>query len=1190
MVLGLIPAVSATASPSLGIRETDWDGSSFEVYSDFESTLKVQYNFTSRVSFYYGTESNNQLLSGITDVTVADPSVLEVDSPEITPNGEHIYYFNGKKIGSTTLSVKTTSGTYTMPVEVHYPHMGIYTQPVRDLKYFVEDEFPFSASNNIFYFFTSDANFQISKCYVNDSDFEDNFKITPNGSYATVEIVDFTDLDGAHPHFRCEGTTTTPNGFSGFGSGYVTFVDGAEAIGYVDTWYDNDQLTYNDYFYKQLDLDMGNSTRIAFGYGNSANYNLLTNVVDVTSEDEDIATVELRDEDGKVKIWRIQSESLGSTFLNVETSSGTYRMPINVEMPRLGMYSQPNRKAEYLISREFLYSNSNSSFYLIFEDRDRTISDAWVENSDFVSNFAFTTVNPNCIRVDIVDPDGINGEWINFRCQLADSSGNPSGFGTYGTGIEFINNNPSIGFSSIRWQGDEIVSQNRFQSDFSFGPGGNVGMVFYYGTANNHSLLNNITSVTTADPSIATAAYWRDTVDGLPTYEVNFHNVGSTELIVRTADNQEYRAPLTVRIYGGYFFTKPQFDTQYVSTSFDITETNNTFYFVTEPGTIVNKLIPHKDFSDVFEISYAKDNSYATIKVVKPEKLPGWGMSMDAELSNSYGNTWTNGYALQVNNAIPTLGIKFASWDNNVVEPWSDFRSNFSDGFGSSPCVVFYYGTAANHTALTNITSITVADPALASVSYWTDTTDGAPCYEVTFHRPGTTEITVKTGDGNQYTIPLSINLYDVWAFGQDSFHPDYAIRAFELTDKQDIFYIVTRPGQTLTALDIESEFAGAFTVTQPSPTTYAIQVTDPSKLPESYYRIEFHAFGDNGQDTFDEFIYLPIHNELPSAGIRWAWWENDELDGRSDFITSISQRLGTQPFVPCYGTFSNNSPILNISSIESEDPSLFTLYTQGTTVSGGTVCVVEATDPFRTGTANMVINTTDGKTYKVPVTILVPLAYAYDSLSSTTPEFDFTFTDSWDTLYIKPTDPSMTIQGIRLDSAYDAFSVFCAPDGSSASITQVDPTKHLSPIKVFVEVELIGPMGRETAPLYPTLSNGVTPPVMPAAPVAPTAYPTWSHSGDGAPNDLSEGDQLHVSVPVENKTSADLTVNAMLAIYNDSGKMLALRSGTITIPANGSDDVSLDIDLTGIHNADHAKLFMTDSDFLPVSTVFTLS
>lgn len=1191
MVLGLLPAGAAAAdTPVLGFKDTDVENGVLVTDSDFEAELAIQYNFSTRLSFFYGTQTSHQLIADISDVSVADPSLLDVELRKTSDSGEQVYQLTGKALGTTTLTVTAASGTYTMPVEITYPYMGVYTQPVRDLEYLVEDDFAYTDTNKTFYFLTSDSAFQMTECFVSNSDFENNFQITiaPDGSYATVDIVDFTNLDGECPHFRCRGTNSNPDGYTGFGSGYVTFVDGAEAIGYVDIWYDNNQMVYDDTFYKQLDLDAGNSTRIAFGYGNSANYDLLTNVINVTSEDESIATVELRDEDGDIKVWRIQSESLGSTYLNVETADTTYRMPITVEMPRLGSYSQPVRQPEHLITNTFTYSSNNKTFYFILDYKDCTIYDAWVEDSDFSGNFSITaTPGSNCVKVEITDTTNLNNAWLNFRCQLADATGNPNDFGTYGTGLRFVNGDPAPGYRRIEWQGDEIYPCDDFESGLTAGIGGSLGLVFYYGTPDNYTALD-VTSVSVANPSIASAEYWRDTGDGLATYEVSFNHPGSTELILQTA-SEEYRISLNVRLYGGYFFTQPAFDTQYIVSSFDVTETDDTFYFVSEPGHTIDSITPHQDFTDVFDISYSADRTYATIKVVKPAKLPTWRMHFSVALRTD-SNSFTNGYGFQVNNAVPAPGIKYARWNNGVLETWSDFMSSFSDGFGSNPAVVFYYGSAKNHTALTDIASVTAADPSLVTVEFWDNTVNGEPCYNVTFLKPGTTELIVQTTDGTQYKLPLSINLYDLWAFSKPSFDPDFAIKSFSCTDTQDTFYIVSRSGNTLTSLEIEQDFAGAFTVTKQSDTVYAVQVTDPAKLPGGNYRIDFCAdFTDSDGRIGREHVYMPVLNEIPTAGIRYAWYENDVIDARTDFQTNIVQRVGFMPFVPCYGSLSNNSPIENIVSIDSENPALFHVYQQGTAASGGTVWAIDVPDSYASGTANMVVTTSDGTVYKIPVTILTPLASGFESMSSTDPIFDFTFTDDQRTVYVKPLDPTMSLVGIGVDNYYsDAFSVELAPDCSSGTITLKDPSKFsFGKIRVFAEVQTA--MGRENAEFYLTLTNAVTPPQLTGSTATPTQYPTWTNENGGSVSHPDEAQQLSIRVPVENQTAEQTTVQGMLAIYNEAGRMLDMRCGTLTLSPNGSDVVELSVDLTGLNGVHHAKLFLLDGAYTPISTVFDL-
>lgn len=1198
VVLGMVPAVAAADTPTLGFKDTYLENGVLMEDSDFMSAPEREFPFTHRVSFYYGTESSHAVLTDITDVSVGDPSVLTITERSTSDAGEQIFRIIPHKLGSTTITVTGSFGSYTMPITFTLPDLGAYTQPIADEQYLISDPFAYSADNDTFYFVLNDSTLSFTEMFLDDPDYDysGNFDLTlaADGSYVTVKIVDTTNLDGASPRFYCR-VSNSIGSISGRGTNYVEFVDGTESIGYVDIWYDNDQLTYDDQFYKQLDLDMGSSTRIAFAYGNASDYDLLTDVINVTSEDEDIATVELRDEDGSTKIWRVNSTGLGSTILTVETDSSTYRMPINVEMPTLGCYTQPDRQSQYLITDGFEFTAANNTFYLILDHDDLTIADAWVEDSGFDSNFLITTTSGSKIAtVEIIDTTDLDDSWLNFRVQLGDANGSTNDLGTWGTGLRLLDGTPITGIKYTWTDNGVLVEDGDFESLLTLQYSFSNRVSFYHGTSRSNQIITGITDITAADPDILSVALAATTDAGEQLYRLTGKALGNTTLTF-TADSGTYTMPVEVIYPYMGIYTEPVRDLDYfVENEFAYTAANNIFYFFTNDPDIqlTECYVRNSDFTDNFDITIASDGSYAKVEIIDFTGLAGEcpnfrcsGIDPNTGRSRSFGS----GYVTFVSGD-PAPGIKFARWENNTLDTWSDFMTTFSDGFGSNPAVVFYYGTTASHTALTDIASVTVADPDMAEVNYWADTVNGEPCYDVNFLKPGSTEIIVELEDGTTYRIPLSMNLYNVWAFSTDSFDADYAIKSFALTVTQDTFYFVARSGFRLTKLEIEQEFAGAFTVTQPSDCVYAVQVTAPSQLPDwNDYYIQFYMEGADSNGTFRENVYLPVRNEIPAAGIRFAWYENDIMDARGDFLTDIALRIGSSPFVPCYGTQSSNEPMENIVSITSEDPSLFTVCQQGTAASGGTVWAVEVSNSYASGTANMVITTADGTVYKIPVTVVPPMAAVYDSASDDSGSYSFTFTDTQLEFYVKPVDPTHTICGIGVEWP-DGISVELAPDNSFAIVRLDDPAKF-SFGRLLVKTHIETLAGTEYSSFWVDTDNTISPSAALTSSIIPTQHPTWTDQSGAGVSSPEQAQELTVSVPVTNTDlSADIEISAMLAIYNEAGRMLALRTATLTLAPDSSEVVSISVDLDGLNDPHHAKLFMVDGSYTPISTVFELN
>lgn len=1594
MVLGMLPTVSLADTPTIGFKDTGVNNGTFFTYSGFHTSMDRPVTYSHSITFYYGTESSHSLLTGITNVSLADPSYGEVRVSDTAPTGEVVYYVEFYKIGSTAFVVTTSSGTYTLPITTTLPGFGPYTQPTVHEDYLINHDFCFSDTQRTFYLILDDAQLALDSVTAGNGQF--NITLSADKSYATVEIVDDSNLDGCYFDFRARIIARDDGRNMGIWNCSVRFVDTQPAIGYVDAWINNGTFNSGNNFHKELNLSINGNAQFTFGYGTSANYTLLTDIVSVTCADPSIATVEpSATADTGESTWHLEPIRVGQTSLIVKTTSATYQMPLNVEMGPICTSSTPNYSAADAIP-SFAVTETADTFYFVtpsgvtisavaaednFKDAfqitvaadgrsaavkviapekltayrvrfDVTFNRGWGDTtwsigfrmrnekpgigfkfawwnnnqiepwSDFFSSLSdgfgssptvifyygtpdahtpldvasVTSANPNLTTVEFCDTaaDGskaYNLEFIKpgttelivtaadgseyrlpvtsnlynlwvfsdaafdpnlaiksfsvtetedtfylvgkagvtlkdveieadfaaaFTTTLSQDGSyiavkvtNPTllppnsnyrirfdvtlndGRGEYINDVYFSvrNNVPGVGIQYAHRENDEIVvaDWSRFSGSMTQSLSSSPAVLFYYGTADNYALLD-VANVTPADPSMATVEFWGTTADGAKAYLMEFHKVGSTELIVTATDGTEYRLPLVIGLDGIWAFSAPTYDPNLALKSFAVTETEDTFYIVGKNGVSLKGVEIQAEFSNAFTTTVAQDGSYIAVKVTDPSPLPSYDIRFRVSYNNGYRD---DDYSIwfRVRNEKPGIGFKRVGYNNGQIEPWSDFRSSLQDGFGSSPALTFYYGTAENHTAL-DVASVIPADPNLVTVEFWDTTTDGGKAYFVDFIRPGSTELIITTTDGTEYRLSVTSSLYDVWAFSDSDFDPNLAIKSFSVTETEDTFYLVGNTGITLqgvevspeyadafdftvaqdgshiavkvtdpallprhniqflvschdgngnwksnvwftvlnekpsigicyqghdgsyssfqysieqtfgndcvvsfcygtqdnyTKLDVASvtaatpnlvevrtaatdtyflifnmpcstelivtttdgteyripvnidlsevwffsedtnlpgyairtfeysaakdtfyvagkshctiqrvevapEFAGAFTITPSrSGNSFAVQITDPYRLPQNPgHFIEFMVTYDDGYRTISRSAWINVRIEEPMLGVLPASCENDVWDLYGDYVHYVNLHIGTWFVVPCYGTYSQYAPIGDIVSAVAEDPALFSVAKIGPAVSGGTVYAIEVNNPYVSGTTNLVLTTADGTVYKMPVSVLPPMAGAYETATSTNAIYEFAFTDDKREVYIKATDSTKSILGIEVFSSFgNAFSVNLTPDG--VAVIRLEDPSAFSSETLWMEVQLETEHGWTWYSFWVKLTNKVTPPQADNAVAVPVQYPTWTNEESGTVANLEEAEQITVTVPVENTGSETTTVQAMLAIYNEAGMLLDVRCATLTLSANGEDVLELNVDLTGLNNPHHAVLFLLDGQFRPISTVFEL-
>ena len=1154
------------------------------VFSYYDETIRSNPTLV----FYYGTSENYSPITGITDVRAADPSIVSLEYEGDTAEGLPAYRVQSLKPGSTDIIIETASATYIMPFTATLWGSWFFTSPAYDPANAITS-FEYNDTQDTFYI-VPDNQKLLTDVSV-ESRFEDAFDVTlaSDNSYAEVKIVDGSLLPGSDRSIGFE-IETNYNGNIENDDLYIKVINNKPLAGFKYAQWDNGSVTTWSEFKSNLSEDLRSSPSIVFYYGTADNYSPITGIQSVAAADPSVVEISFwNNTDDGLPAYDVNFLKPGSTEIIITADSGTYSLPVSAEVRGTWFFSTPSYSDAAAISR-FEYTDTQDTFYIVPES-GVLLTDVSVEN-EFASNFDVTiSGDQTYAEVRIVSGSSyFDGDRrVEFEIETYENGK------AYNDSLYFliINNKPSLGVKYARWDNGSVTVWSDFRQGMNESLRSSPAVVFYYGTINNHSVLTDIQSITAADPSVVEITFWNNTDDGLSAYDVNFLKTGSTDIIVTTSSGT-YTLPVTIDLPNVWFFSSPSYRSSDAIKNFEYDGTEDTFYIVPEKGTLITSASPDSEYADAFSVEIASDQSYAEIKIANSTALPNSSRNIGFEIETiENGSTDNEMLWIEIANTMPVAGLRFARWNNDVVEPWSDFMSYVSDGIASSPAAIFYYGNADSYVPITGITSVSVADPDIAEVELWAETADGLPAYFLNWLKPGTTDLIVTTAT-DTYTIPLNINLTSPWIFSAPVFDANAAITSFTYDGSCDTFYVAAESGVHLDVVAVEEAFADAFVITISPDGSYAeVKIVDDRKLPANSDRdIRFHT-EYSGSDSGDFDMWIPVISAMPHAGFRFAWYENGVLDARGDFQLSMTQRLGSTPFVPFYGTLLNNAPIQNVVSIESENPALFTLYGMGTLPSGGTVCHIDISDPYAEGTANVVVTTADGTVYKFPVTVLRPLTAAYDSVSSTNGVYEFTFTDTQREVYIKPVDSSMTLDGIEIPSSFEnILSVELSADCTYAVIRLEDPTAFSSDM-VHVSTQLLTDRHTEYSFFFLDLKNEVTPPQLADAPVAPSQYPAWKDQNDNGvynSGDINDAHELTASVPLTNQSDETITVQAMLAVYDANDMMLGLRSGTLELAPGGSDVVSVTIDLSGLQGADHAKLFLVDGDFDPVSTVFELN
>lgn len=378
MALSLVPAAAAADTDTNTLYyQSIW--SPEETFHDplvFEPNLSYSYRFFTDEACE--NEVTKNLIFTADEDSPAD-AVIPTRGTDRDGNGNEVavWYLYAKRLGTGTISYTDGSTTYTLAVSCVLPTRAFTTEPaITETSILRSGSGTFLPNTPFYYVFPAgtvitSAELDEEAYAYNNMTAEVDATLTilpdkPNVCEITVSRV--RSVQQTYRFFL----TFTLAGWDHPTWNAISLRDATPRLGVRDVRWTNGELDgYYDYFYTNLDLELGNTALVGFFYGNTQDNTLLniTSAAFYTNDGKpsDALTAEKRD-DGS---WCLNADALTEGILLCAASSGdTYALPVTVSLPRLGFYTSQTRSADTCIA-DFFYYNARTgtdTFWLIRED------------------------------------------------------------------------------------------------------------------------------------------------------------------------------------------------------------------------------------------------------------------------------------------------------------------------------------------------------------------------------------------------------------------------------------------------------------------------------------------------------------------------------------------------------------------------------------------------------------------------------------------------------------------------------------------------------------------------------------------------------------------------------------------------------------------------------------------------------
>ena len=603
-------------------------------------------------------------------------------------------------------------------------------------------------------------------------------------------------------------------------------------------------------FYSDWHISPGYSLRKAFYYGPSGSETPLQ-ITRIESTAPDVVSAELVGTlaDGTATVWNVSGNGFGSAELQLYTAGGQmYSLSVIVTLPSEGFSTEEVLTEEtYIRPDTFSHTGIGSEFY-------------YVVNWEGHLGFTDATVTINGVETDAVVCEVMDsGKAVKFtitgtlpdRCQLSVILFSGTAWEERLLNLIYTGNRVMYGYAN-GYGNEWMETERKFPRPLVQSPGSFAPLVFYWGTEEESVGISDITAISTSDPNIVTAQQVGVTQTSLPVYMISCHSVGNASLTISAGDTV-YELPVQVELPYSGFYTGPEATEEaYLSDGqFVYTTENDSVYYIfryavpelTE-ADITATVLNHETGEEIsvlgeyLSCSISNETSSTVIQFKITQPLPA--AETYVSFSFDMGASGQRRETLRMVDGSGRLLWLECSWDGGHLT--ADLENSWvTDGinwtirpYRTWQAGVFCFGTQENKHILTDITEVT-ADSGVVTVAKSADTTmEGYTAWEIYPVDVGTTTLTVETGDGKQYAIPVTVNLPQRGFCTEPEMSVETFIRSgtFTCSGESDTFYYVTtNPGDVFSNVEIYTRYSIEGEIIEEPVTFASAEILDGGKV-----------------------------------------------------------------------------------------------------------------------------------------------------------------------------------------------------------------------------------------------------------------------------------------------------------------------------------------------------------------------
>ena len=537
----------------------------------------------------------------------SDESIIQVNSTE-WPGMVSIV---SKGFGTAALKYDHSDGkTYSMKVDVVLPEVAFYSTPVATIAGYINEFDVTDDGENTFYLVVKDGTLE-SVTLAEDFGKIATSTISNDKTYATI-TVNGNPINGHSYDLNCQFYN---NQFSYIDTEYTFIKINNAKKGLKFSWPDwgNGDPSESDNWGGELNLLPEKNATVFFYFDNGTSKELV-DVDKLYSSDESV--IQISKYDSTIRgLASIKGIGFGEASIKYDHTDGkTYTLEANVELPEIGLYSEPVATEENYIYEFDITDEGPNKFYVVCK---RGVLDTVMLNEleglATVQKSKDNTYAEITLTGDTFETFYAISVWSKSEQQtLADECR-----------IKLIDKRRSLQYAWRSWNGSGYDPGDLMRNPIELTKTYYTTAYMYFVQGDSKQLLKH-TDLVSTDESVVRISQDENDADMIKIESVDF---GKAAVTYTDSDGKVYSVDVVVGLPDvGFYSENKRSEETFISQC--ITAGNQrTFYFIAKEGIIFDEMEADENLKKVGTVTLSEDKTYGTIVITgTPEKRVDYGV------------------------------------------------------------------------------------------------------------------------------------------------------------------------------------------------------------------------------------------------------------------------------------------------------------------------------------------------------------------------------------------------------------------------------------------------------------------------------------------------------------------------------------------------------------------------------------